>query len=237
MVKYEEAIKKPFTNIVKLVIGVVLSFIPIVNWIAKGFAIENSGLGKNKSSAKMPEWKDWGDLFIKGLLSDIIFFIYALPAVLVLLIGVGLTIGSLIGVYMGSVVSSELLASVKMGETSPNVIGQLVSQNWAMAVPALITMAPIFLVGAILMLLAVYVSPIAVLNYIKNRKFSEAFNFKVVSKKVFTGKYFVVWLVAMIITAVLAAILSFIPIIGKGIAIFVAAVIYYSLYGQVYREI
>jgi len=237
MVKYEEAIKKPFTDLTKLVVGMVLSFIPIIGWVTKGFAIECSGLGKNKPSKKMPEWKNFWDLFIKGLLSDIIFFVYALPAVLVMLVGVGLTIGSLMGVYLGNIISPELLASVKTGQTSLEVIGNLISQNWTLAVPVLVKMAPIFLVGAILMLAALYVAPIAILNYIKNKNFSAAFDFSVVSKKVFTGKYFIVWLVAIVLTAITTAVLSIIPWIGKPIAVFIAAVIYYTLYGQVYREI
>jgi len=237
MVKYEEAIRKPFTDLMKLVIGIILSAIPIVNWIAKGFAIECSGLGKNKSSTKMPEWKNFVDLFVKGLMSDIIFFIYALPGVVVMMIGVGLTISSLMGVYMGSVISPELLTSVMNRQAQPGVIGNLISQNWAMAVPVLIGMSPIFLVGGILILLAMYMAPIAVLNYIKNKKFGEAFNFGIVSKKVFNIKYFVVWAVAIILTAIFTLIFSWIPWIGKGIAIFIAAVIYYTLYGQIFREI
>lgn len=237
MVKYEEAIKKPFTDIMKLVVGIILSFVPIINWIAKGFAIECSGLGKNKPSKDMPKWGSVTDLFVKGLLSDIIFFIYALPAVIVLLFGVGLTIGSLMNVYMGSVISPELMTSVMKNQTPSNVIGSLISKNWVMAVPVLISMAPIFLVGAILMLFAMYATPIAVLNYIKNKKFSEAFNFGVISKKIFTGKYFVVWLVSTILTAILTVVLSIIPFIGTVTALFISAVIYYTLYGQVYREI
>ena len=51
-VNYEEAIKKPFTDIAKLIIGIILSFIPIIWWFAKGFILESSGLGKIKPSKK-----------------------------------------------------------------------------------------------------------------------------------------------------------------------------------------
>lgn len=236
MVKYEEAIKKPFTDLMKLVIGIILSCIPVVQWFAKGFAIESSGLGKTKPSAKMPEWKNWVDLFVKGLLSGVIFLIYALPAILVFLVGFGLTIGSLMNAYLGSVITPELLTSVRAGQASPGLVGHLISQNWILAVPTLVAVTPIFLIGAILFLLAVYVTPIAVLNYVKTKKFSGAFNLNLISKKVLTAKYFVVWLVTVILTAVITAVLSFIPFIGTGMALFISAVIYYTLYGQVYRE-
>lgn len=219
MVDYEQAIKKPFTDIVKLLIGIVLSMIPIIHWFAKGFILESSGLGKTRPSKKMPEWKNWRDLFIKGLLSDIIFLIYAIPAIVIFLIGVGYAAASLIETYFGT------------------VLGQNIAQNWVLAIPSLIAAAPIILLGFILMLIAIYLIPIAILNYIKTKRFSAAFELNSVFKKAFTGKYFVVWLAAIIITAIITIILSFIPIIGPGIAFFITGVIAYSLYGQIYKEI
>jgi len=230
MVNYEEAIKKPFTDIAKLVIGIVLSIIPIISWIAKGFTIECSGLGRNKASKKMPEWKNWGYLFIKGFASDIIFLIYAIPAILVFLIGAGYALGSLASAFMGTV-PPELL-----GETTPGVMRDLIQQNWTLALPTLITLAPILLLGVILLCIAFYLTPIAVLNYVKTKKFSGAFDFSAVLKKAITGKYFVTWLVVIIVTGIVIAILSFIPILGPAIAIFIMGVFSYSLYGQVYRE-
>jgi len=230
MVNYEEAIKKPFTDIVKLIIGIVLSIIPIINWIAKGFMIESSGLGKTKPSKKMPEWKNWGYLFIKGLASDIIFLIYAIPAILVFLIGAGYAIGSLASAFIGTVPPEVL------GETSPGVMGDLIRQNWALALPTLITLAPILILGFILLLIAFYLTPIAVLNYVKTKRFSGAFDFNTVLKKALTGKYFFVWLAVIIISGIVIAILSFIPFLGPAIAMFIMGVFSYSLYGQVYRE-
>jgi hypothetical protein len=237
MVKYEEAIKKPFTDVVKLVIGIILSFIPIVSWVAKGFTIECSGLGKTKPSAKMPEWGNWWHLFVRGLLSDIIFLIYAIPAILVILAVVGVAISSLWNTYIGTVIPPQLLASVKTGETSPEVIGQLISQNWALAIPTLISLTPGILAAVILLLLALYLTPMAVLNYVKNDRFGAAFDLGVVFKKALTGKYFIVWLAVVVLTAVITLILSLIPLIGPAAAVFIVGVIAYSLYGQVYKEV
>jgi len=230
MVNYEEAIKKPFTDLIKLVIGIVLSIIPIISWIAKGFMIESSGLGKTKVSKKMPEWKNWGYLFIKGLASDIIFVIYAIPAILVFIIGVGYAIGSLSSIFLGAIPPGM------MGETSPGPMEDLIRENWTELLPTLITLAPILLLGLILLLIAFYLTPIAVLNYVKTKKFSKAFDFGAVLKKALTGKYFVAWITVIVITAIVTVILSFIPIIGPAIAIFIMGVFSYSLYGQVYRE-
>lgn len=217
-VNYEEAIKKPFTDLTKLIIGIVLSIIPIVHWLAKGFILECSGLGKIKPSKKMPEWKGWGHLFIKGLVSDIILLIYAIPAILVFLVGAGSFVGALTG-------------------ESPEVISQIMSQNWYLVMPVLLQLAPIMIVSFILWLVAVYLTPIAVLNYLKTKRFGEAFNFSEITRKAFTADYFVVWLIALILTAIVTVILSIIPVIGPQIAFFITGVIVYSLYGQIFRKI
>ena len=76
MVDYQSAFEKPFTDIKKLLIGILFSIVPIINFFARGFILECSGLGKTKPSKKMPEWKDFGSLFVKGLLYFIITIIY-----------------------------------------------------------------------------------------------------------------------------------------------------------------
>jgi len=227
-VDYEEAIKKPFTDIAKLIIGIVLSIIPIIHWLAKGFILESSGLGKTKPSKKMPEWKDWGYLFMKGLTSDVILLIYAIPAILVFFLGAGIAIGSL----------------TQNAFTSPGLMGkeletasQVISQNWYLALPTLMQIAPIMILGFILFLIALYLTPIAVLNYLNTKKFSEAFNFSKITKKAFTGNYFINWLIVLIITAIVTLILSIIPWFGTQIAFFIAGVIGYSIYGQVFKKV
>jgi hypothetical protein len=227
MVNYEEAIKKPFTDIAKLIIGIVLSIIPIIHWLAKGFILECSGFGKTKPSKKMPEWKDWGYLFIKGLASDIILLIYAIPAIVVFLLGAGIAIGSL--------AQNAFISPGFMGQGS-EVTSQLISQNWYLALPALMQVAPIMILGFILFLIATYFTPLAVLNYLNTKKFGEAFNFSKITKKAFTGNYFINWLIVVVITAIVTLILSIIPWVGTQIAFFITGVIGYSIYGQVLRK-
>lgn len=226
-INYEEAIKKPFTDIAKLIIGIVLSIVPIIHWLAKGFVLECSGLGKTKPSKKMPEFKNWGSLFIKGLASDIILLIYTIPSILVFLVGAGSTMGTL-GTLTGSILATA---------STQEELSQLFSQNWYLALPLLVKLAPIMIVGFILLLIALYLTPIAVLGYVKTKKFSEAFNLNKVTKKAFTVDYFVVWIIALILTGIITAILLIIPWFGQSIAFFIAGVISYSLYGQIYRKV
>ncbi|MBN2202738.1 MAG: DUF4013 domain-containing protein [Candidatus Aenigmarchaeota archaeon] len=237
MVNYESAIKKPFSDAAKLIIGIIISVIPIVNWISTGYALETSGLGKNKASNKMPEWKEVGDLFVKGLASSVIGFVYALPAVLVFVAGIGFAATSLIGTYMGSVIPEGTVQSLIAGETTVEAVSQLVSQNWYLALPTLLSLAPILLLGVVLMMVARFVTPIAVLNYLSSKKFSRAFDVSAVLKKSFTMKYFTVWVVATVVTVIVSALLSLVPMIGASIAMFVGSVISYSMFGEVFREL
>lgn len=99
---YQQAIKKPFLDLKKLVIGIVLNIIPIVNFFAMGYVLETAKLTLSKKN-NLPEWKDWKDLFIHGVLATIISFIYMIPALVVAVAAVGF--GVLKGWITGSVIS------------------------------------------------------------------------------------------------------------------------------------
>jgi hypothetical protein len=245
MVNYEEAVKKPFTDLAKLFVGIILSAIPIVNWVAQGFIIECSSLGKNKSSKKMPDWKNFGDLFLKGLLSYIIIFIYAIPAIIVFAVTLGYVASSVFPSFVG-IMPEGFISSVMAGQVAPKEgIGELISQNWMRLAPTIATVSvalvPLALIGMVLLVAAVYLSPIAVLNYLKNKSFGKAFDLGFVISKALTLKYLIVWLIAGITSMVLKSVLVSIswlgPWIGSAIAFFISSVIAYSLYGQAFKEI
>jgi len=67
----------------KLIIGAVLMIVPIANFITIGYmlrTLRNVAEGREKP---LPEWDQWGDDFMKGLLVVVAGFIYSLPIVLV----------------------------------------------------------------------------------------------------------------------------------------------------------
>ena len=237
MVNYEVAVKKPFTDLKKLSIGILLSIIPIVNLVVTGFAIESSGVGKTKPSKKMPEWKNWWYLFVKGLAAVVIKIIYMIPAFVVIVVAIGFAIGDIASALMGTVITPELMSQIRAGQAPTEQIGMIFRENWYLILPAIMKVAPIFLVGLLLALIASFLTPMAVLNYVKNRKFSAAFDLGTVTRKALTGKYLLVWIVVIVLTIILGAVLAFIPILGVAIALFLLSVIGYSLYGQVYREV
>jgi hypothetical protein len=235
--KYEEALKKPFTDLEKLAMGIILSLIPIVNFtLVQGFAMESSGLGKAKASKKMPEWEDWAYLFMKGLGATIVKFVYALPALVLLGLGVGIAVSRMMSM-MAPMLSTQTIEQMMASKiVMSEQIMQVLQQNWYLIAPAMFTAAPLMMLGLLFALLAAFLSPMAVLNYLSKRNFAAAFDFGVVTKKAFTTKYALAWITTLIVGLVLAALLANVPVIGAAIAVFLLSVISYTLYGQAFKE-
>ena len=86
-----ENIKYPTTDsewIKKILIGGILLIIPIINFIIGGYYIKTLR-GSIEGKPGLPEWDDWGDLFITGLMVAIIGFIYMLIPLIVLFVSIG----------------------------------------------------------------------------------------------------------------------------------------------------
>ncbi len=93
MVEYEKAIKRPFQDIKKLLIGAILSIIPIVNLIASGYIIK-AAKGTMDKKDDLPEWEDWGNLFMTGLVVAVIGVIYMIPGLAAFLLSLGVVLFS-----------------------------------------------------------------------------------------------------------------------------------------------
>lgn len=68
----------------KILIGGILSIIPIVNFIPIGYALtalRNIAEGKE---SPLPEWDNWGGYFSKGLMAFLAGLIYALPIFIII---------------------------------------------------------------------------------------------------------------------------------------------------------
>jgi hypothetical protein len=224
MVDYNAAFKKPFLDIKNLAVGILLSILPIISWFATGYMLECTGLTKKKVAlGKSPEWTDWGDLFVKGFLSFVIGLVYMLPGIIIFALGV------LPAVW---IIIKESFLSTMTGSSE-----QFVMQNWDKLAPAIITAIPFIILAVLLFLLASYLAPMAVMNYLSNDRFGAGFAFGKVFKKAFTGAYFVAWLLAGLIMLGVGFVASVIPLIGGPIGSFVGGVISYTILGQAYKEI
>jgi hypothetical protein len=65
--------------IMKIVIGGILLFIPIVNFIVLGYMLEALKRTADGMDIPLPEWDDFGGKFVKGLMIVIIVLVYTIP--------------------------------------------------------------------------------------------------------------------------------------------------------------
>lgn len=209
---YEQAIKRPFSDLKKFLIGIILSIIPIVNFLSVGYILESAKLTLNKKT-NLPEWKNWKELFVHGLFTFIIFAIFILPATLVMITGIGA--GFLKALVMWLIKGSLILSILEGIKTS----------------------IPLLIASMLLGFVAIYLLPIAIINYIKRWKFIDAFNFKDIFNKIFTSKYLISWIIATVISTIITGILHIIPFIGDKIGLFVSGIISITILAQAYNEI
>jgi hypothetical protein len=75
---YSEAIKRPFSDMYKFILGSLLNILPIINFFALGYIYEAAQLAL-KRKKDLPEWKGFGNLFVKGFFVFIINLIWVIP--------------------------------------------------------------------------------------------------------------------------------------------------------------
>jgi len=76
----------------KILIGGVLAFIPIVNFMVLGYVLEALKRTADGIDIPLPEWDDFGGKFMKGLMLFVIALIYTIPIWLILCVISGLTL-------------------------------------------------------------------------------------------------------------------------------------------------
>jgi hypothetical protein len=211
MVNYTEAIKRPFSDIKTLAVGILISIIPIVNFIAMGYMLK---CAKTAMAGKkpLPEWEAYGNLFVKGVVAALIALAYVIIPVLI----IGISLGTAILSYFGGVAAGMMGGAGSMAAIGSAGIG--------------------IIVGGILYLIAMYFIPAALMNYAKTEQASSAFKLREVFKKALSVDYLIVWLVVAVYAMILGVITSIIPIIGFGISSFVVGVTAFTLFGELYLK-
>ena len=72
---------KKWTN--KLLIGMLVSIVPIVNFALFGWVIDIMRNVSQREPMPLPEWDNFGDKFVKGAILFVVGLIYSLPALLI----------------------------------------------------------------------------------------------------------------------------------------------------------
>ena len=180
MVNYIRAIKRPFTNTKKLIIGLLFSLpIPLVsiftNNIARGYAL-NCGKTAVEGNYDLPEWGDYKRLWTNSVVATLISSIYAIPVFILLIVFAR----DMITDYISD--RTSFISGLLQNPLS-------VIDNYGVEV----------LLIPLLFVVISYFTPIAVLNWIISRKFKSAFDFANIFKKVLTRKYFIAWVILMVV--------------------------------------
>ena len=109
---FVNAIKKPYTNLKDLGIGLVVTLVPILNFATMGYALR---CGTDKGD-KLPDWSEFGDLWVKGLLGIIISLIWSIPYLAVMFLTVGTAVlggmanpAAMLGALGGGMIITMLL--------------------------------------------------------------------------------------------------------------------------------
>jgi len=177
------AIKRPFTDLKKAVIGIIFYALPILNILSLGYFLEVL-----KTKKEMPAWTNFANLFINGVFTIIIEIIYFIPILILLIISL-------------FVIGTNNLASAvtEAGTINVDQLGSLLLGIW-----------PLLLITFLVLIFIAYILPSALVNYARNYKFKESLQFKQVIKNAFKKKYFLALLWGGIVNIVLILIVQLI---------------------------
>ncbi len=213
MVDYIISFRKPFSDLRKLFIGIIASFVPIVNWISFGYILESSDIKKDEQTGMMAEWDNLQEMLVKGFKGYLVQFIYSIP------VGVAYLI-----VFFKVLAPSffRRIESVKFDSfpapSSTNVPPEFALQMFEfmrkeflpIIIDSLMDALPFLIIIFLLLAYTWYLIPIAILNYYKHDNLTGAFNFSLIKKYIINKKYFGAWMIFFILNILYHAI-SFLP--------------------------
>jgi len=104
-------------SITKLLIGGVLMLIPILGWACVGGYALRTMRAIADGERTLPEWTDWGDLFVKGLLAWVVSIAFDVPGLILSRLG---SAGSLLAGLWGIIVLIVLPAALLRFATRDN---------------------------------------------------------------------------------------------------------------------
>jgi len=223
----------------KAVIGALLACIPIVNFFVSGYLLRVMQQGIRRTRGALPEWTDWGDMFVDGLLMGCATLIYTfVPGIIALFTIVPAIFASLRLVILSNTSITD----------SPNRLFDGLS---SIMIGEIITVVVIL---ALLYFLACFLLPMAIANYAKTGKFRSFFDLRkilsCVRKRL--GQYIVtlllgialmitiniiIWAVNLFLIITIIGILVLIPlfIFEMAIGLWISIALHHA-FGAIYGE-
>jgi hypothetical protein len=192
----------------KILIGGVLLFIPIVNFVVIGYFIEALRNTAEGRELPLPEWDDFGGKFMKGLMAAIASFLYALP--IMIIYGVSFLPLMIAG-------SSDSDAVTTATSICPMIGGCLLF---------------------VYMILVLLILPAAVIRYAFTRQFGAFFRFGDIMAliKANIGGYIIALLVALVASLIAQIVGSIACGIGIFFTLVWAYLVSANLFGNLVRE-
>jgi len=208
-----EYTKKLFSDIGRLIILIVLSIIPIVEWIVLGYTARV--LKESPGTGTPPKLENYGQLFVDGAKVFFATFLYMLVPTILIVIGAVGTFASFASFQSPMVAPAFLIGG---------------------------TGSVILLVGIILAILLLIILAVGLAHMIKTGKFGNAFAFGeifTIIRGVGWVKYLSWIVITVVIGAALFGILSIIPLIGGLLAAIVQPMYYVFIFrslGLLYND-
>jgi len=84
MVEWKDSLFRAFSDWKTLLLGLIISIVPVLNFATYGFGLN---CARKPYDRKLPSFRQFGGLWVQGLLSVIIMVLYSLPALIVFGIG------------------------------------------------------------------------------------------------------------------------------------------------------
>ncbi len=206
MVEYREAFKRPFTHFRRVVLGIIFSAVPIVNFISAGYVLECARTFARKEY-DLPKLTQPADLFTNGFFAVLVGLLYSIPFLALSYLFTGVTIAPFLSPFRADYLG--VLFSLGMGAQ---------------------------FILTVVFLLTAYLLPNGILAYTFHGTVRSAFVFDRIKERSLDSVYAKNWLIVAVVYAVLIAIFAQVPIVGVCIATFLASIVGLSILGEVYAD-
>jgi hypothetical protein len=213
---------KKWTN--KILLGILVSIIPIVNFAYLGYLTVIMKNVTEHQPEPLPEWSNFGDKFVKGLILTLALLIYSLPALILLCPFTFLPFLRNVGSEGRNAVTGLFVGTALLLTCLLTIYGLIIS----------------------------FLAPAINLNFARKNTFGACFEFgeiwRIMSKNL--SDYIVAWLITVVIAigasfvvGIVAGVLFIIPCIGwligwvlvAGTSVWIGTV-YAHLFGQIGSE-
>ncbi|HLE15500.1 MAG TPA: DUF4013 domain-containing protein [Anaerolineales bacterium] len=201
----------------KLLIGAIVAAIPIVNFAFTGYAVDTLKSVMAGMARPLPDWVDWGEKFMKGLILALAGLVYSIPVICV------------------SILALTPLLAISGGQNTQEMQEGLA---WLTSGLGLAVLCFVVLYGLALS----FFLPAMAINFARKGTFGSCFEIGGIVR-IFSanmGKYLTAWLVTLlagilvsVVVSVVFVVLNFIPCLGQILALFVSGVaaVYPTLVG------